>query len=127
MALVLHAGVPRDDLTPAEHAKPKVPHKEGLACVECGARETSQWRGIGGRYCSAAGCRKLADEERKQAIAGKSLEQLAALEERLEEAERTIEHQAAAIEELTDDVKALRAAEGWPRLMYAVWLMYGKS
>ena len=98
--------------TPAEHAKPKVPHKEGLACVECGARETSQWRGIGGRYCSAAGCRKLADEERKQAIAGKSLEQLAALEERLEEAERTIEHQAAAIEELTDDVKALRAGLG---------------
>ena len=57
--------------TPAEHAKPKVPHKEGLACVECGARETSQWRGIGGRYCSAAGCRKLADKERKLVIEGR--------------------------------------------------------
>ena len=38
--------------TPAENAQPKVPHKEGLACVECGARETSKWRGIGGRHCS---------------------------------------------------------------------------
>ena len=26
--------------TPAENAQPEVPHKEGLACVECGARET---------------------------------------------------------------------------------------
>ena len=38
--------------TPAENAQPEVPHKEGLACVECGARETPKWRGIGGRYCS---------------------------------------------------------------------------
>ena len=35
--------------TPAENAQPEVPHKEGLACVECGARETPKWRGIGGR------------------------------------------------------------------------------
>ena len=38
--------------TPAENAQPEVPHKEGLACVECGARETPKWRGIGGRHCS---------------------------------------------------------------------------
>ena len=38
--------------TPAENALPEVPHKEGLACVECGARETPKWRGIGGRHCS---------------------------------------------------------------------------
>ena len=38
--------------TPAENAQPEVPHKEGLACVECGARETPKLRGIGGRHCS---------------------------------------------------------------------------
>ena len=38
--------------TSAENAQPEVPHKEGLACVECGARETPKWRGIGGRHCS---------------------------------------------------------------------------
>ena len=45
--------------TRPEDAKPKAPHKLGLECLGCGAKEASEWRGPGGRY--GACCRKKAD------------------------------------------------------------------
>ena len=48
----------------AADAKPKVPHKKGLACLGCGAKEASEWRGPGGAYCAC--CRKAADKARAE-------------------------------------------------------------
>lgn len=48
--------------TSAEAAKPKVPHKLGLECLGCGAKEAAEWRGPGGQYGSC--CRKQADAAR---------------------------------------------------------------
>ena len=48
--------------TSADAAKPKVPHKLGLECLGCGAKEAAEWRGPGGQYGSC--CRKKADAAR---------------------------------------------------------------
>ena len=38
--------------TDEDAAKPKQPHKDGIACVSCGAKTASQWRGLNGDHCS---------------------------------------------------------------------------
>jgi hypothetical protein len=54
-----------------EEAKPKVPHDDGLTCINCGANAAhdaaSQWRGPHKRYCSKAQCKKAATVARKSA------------------------------------------------------------
>ena len=81
--------------TSADAAKPKVPHKLGLECLGCGAKEASEWRGPGGAYCAC--CRKAADKARAELKAdakdakilalelglGVAMEKIKQLEERL--------------------------------------------
>ena len=53
--------------TAAEDAKPKMPHKDGLPCLGCGALDSSWWRGPGGRYCCQKEAKAARDAEKADA------------------------------------------------------------
>jgi hypothetical protein len=77
--------------TDEDAAKPKQPHKDGIACVSCGAKTASQWRGLNGDHCSIGKCKRAAAAQRRAAREGAKDARIEELEERLEEAEAAIE------------------------------------
>ena len=61
--------------------KPKLPHKTGGSCRNCGARTASQWRGPGGDYCSIGKCVKAGIEARSARNTDKTSQRVDDLEE----------------------------------------------
>ena len=54
----------------ADEPKAKQPHKDGLSCVNCGAKKASKWRGINGDHCSLFKCKQAAAAQRAAAANG---------------------------------------------------------